>query len=158
MFIFHTDYVLTLGRFFKHNDPGFPYYNTSGNVIPATGGIYNRGGRGFPDIAAAGDNAVVILNGQSGTIGGTSQAAPIAAAIFTRINEERLQAGKKPIGFANPALYKKPDGFYDVIVGDQSSGGTCDNKGFSAGTGWDPVTGLGTPNYPVLVEYFKGLA
>lgn len=30
----------------------------------------------------------------------------------------------------------------------------CNTKGFEAVQGWDPVTGLGTPNYPKMLEYF----
>lgn len=84
--------------------------------------------------------------------------APIFAAILTRINEERIRAGKKSIGFANPAFYKNPSMFHDVTKGDQSArGGACKGKSFSAVKGWDPVTGLGTPNYPAMLKYFMSL-
>jgi hypothetical protein len=33
----------------------------------------------------------------------------------------------------------------------------CGSQGFQASKGWDPVTGLGTPNYPKMLEYFLGL-
>ena len=89
-------------------------------------------------------------------------AAPIAAAVFTRINEERIAAGKPVIGFVNPTLYQNPGMFNDITVGDQSKGGpngdgnpsACGNNGFSAVEGWDPVTGLGTPNYPAMLKVF----
>lgn len=96
-------------------------------------------------------------------------AAPIIAAIFNRINEERLNVGKGPIGFANTALYKAYDNgfefFNDITTGDQRLGGqysarypsACGNNGFSAVEGWDPVTGLGTPKYDKLVKYFVRL-
>lgn len=42
--------------------------------------------------------------------------------------------------------------FADICV--ISSGGTL---GFEAVKGWDPVTGLGTPNYPKMLELFMGL-
>lgn len=35
------------------------------------------------------------------------------------INEERIRKGKKSIGFANPALYKNPSTFNDMVVGNQ---------------------------------------
>ncbi|QLI69459.1 Tripeptidyl-peptidase sed1 [Metarhizium brunneum] len=146
-----------VASFFASNDPGFPSYNTSENKIPTDGGIYNRAGRGFPDIAAIGDYGVIVLNGQPGRTGGTSMSAPIVAAIFTRVNEVRLKAGKKPIGFANPALYKNPAMFKDVTLGSQSGDAACNGNGFSAVQGWDPVTGLGTPDFPAVVEYFSNL-
>ena len=34
---------------------------------------------------------------------------------------------------------------------------TGNTLGFSAVEGWDPVTGLGTPNYPKMLEYFMSL-
>jgi len=30
----------------------------------------------------------------------------------------------------------------------------CGTAGFSAVSGWDPVTGLGTPNYLKMLAYF----
>lgn len=83
--------------------------------------------------------------------------APIFAAILNRINEERLNAGKAVIGFANPAMYKNPAAFRDVTLGAQTGDSACNGKGFSAVEGWDPVTGLGTPKYPELLKYFMGL-
>jgi len=88
--------------------------------------------------------------------GGTSMSAPLVAAIFTRINEERLAVGKKPIGFANPTLYDNPQMFNDITVGDQRNGG-CGTIGFSAVEGWDPVTGLGTPRYEDWLTVFMAL-
>ncbi|KAK6439473.1 hypothetical protein LTR95_004324 [Oleoguttula sp. CCFEE 5521] len=89
--------------------PPYKTYNTSGmNNPPETvtkGGIYNVGGRGYPDISAVGDNVVIFNNGAPTLIGGTSASAPVFAAIVNRINEERLAVGKKPVGFLNPTLY-----------------------------------------------------
>ena len=46
--------------------------------------------------------------------GGTSAAAPLFGAMINRINDERLLAGKKPIGFLNQILYQHPEVFTDV--------------------------------------------
>ncbi|OTA00191.1 tripeptide peptidase [Trichoderma parareesei] len=155
-----------IASYFANHDPGYASYNTSGGVIPTTGGIYNRAGRGYPDVSAVGDNGVVVNKEEEVLEGGTSMSAPLFAGILTRINEERIAAGKSPIGFANPALYANPSMFHDITVGNQAKGGpngdsgasACGNTGFSAVSGWDPVTGLGTPDYPALLEYFLGLA
>ncbi|KAL7805628.1 subtilisin-like protein [Trichoderma gracile] len=155
-----------IASYFASHDPGYGSYNTSGGVIPTSGGIYNRAGRGYPDVAAVGDNGVVVNKEEEVLEGGTSMSAPLFAGILTRINEERIAAGKGPIGFANPALYANPSMFHDITVGNQAKGGpngdseasACGNTGFSAVAGWDPVTGLGTPNYPALLEYFLGLS
>lgn len=120
--------------------------------------MYNRAGRGFPDVAAAGDNGAVVLDGKNISMYGTSMSAPIFAAILTRINEERIKVGKKLVGFVNPALYKNPAMFHDITIGDQLiGGGKCKDKAFSTTPGWDPVTGLGTPNYPAMLSYFLSL-
>jgi len=103
-----------------------------------------------------GDNGATVVNGDSTYNGGTSMSAPLVAAIFTRINEERLSAGKSPIGFANPTLYANPQMFNDITVGNQTHGG-CGTNGFSAVAGWDPVTGLGTPKYDAWLETFLAL-
>lgn len=147
--------------FFDNHDPGFPSYNTTDGTFPQNGpGLYNRIGRGYPDVSAVGDYGVIGSKGKMSTDGdGTSMSAPILAAILTRINEERLAAGKKPVGFVNPAFYKNPSMFHDVTVGRMGTDDSfsCDGKSFSAAEGWDPVTGLGTPDYPAMSKYFASL-
>ena len=115
------------------------------------GGLYNRNGRGYPDVSAIGDNVLIFNNGAPTLIGGTSAAAPVFAAILNRINEERLAAGKTPVGFVNPTLYAHPEILHDITVGNNSG---CGTAGFYASKGWDPVTGLGTPNYPAMLKQF----
>ena len=144
--------------YFNNYDPGFPSYTITGGKIPTTGnGVFNRGGRAYPDMAALGDNGVVVFEGEVGRSGGTSMSAPIVASIFTRINEERLAKGKSPIGFANPALYANPAMFNDVTIGDMTSNGLCEGRGFKAVPGWDPISGLGTPDYKKFLKYFESL-
>ncbi len=61
-----------------------------------------------------------------------------------------MKAGKGPLGFINPTLYKHPEMLHDITKG---GNGNCKaDGGFEAGSGWDPVTGLGTPDYPKLLE------
>jgi subtilase family serine protease len=128
--------------------------------------------RGVPDIAlqaSAGTGALVFLSlppdGLSGLqcgaapcstgwydIGGTSLSCPQWAglvAIAAQINHGGL-------GLINPALYKiganparYAAGFYDVTTGNNTADPTV--AGYPATTGWDPVTGLGTPNAALLL-------
>lgn len=140
-----------VATFFADHNPPYPYY--SGNDTNGTG-IYNRIGRGYPDVAANGDNIAVFNEGEYGTSGGTSASAPIFSSIINRINEERLNSGKKSLGFLNPALYSNPSMLNDITNGTNPG---CNTVGFSAVSGWDPVTGLGTPNYPKMLEYFLSL-
>lgn len=89
---------------------------------------------------------------------GTSASAPIFAGIVSLLNEARANAGMSPLGFANPLLYhianQRPGAFRDITVGNNrcSSQGACCEAGFQATVGFDPATGLGSPNYSVLRE------
>jgi subtilase family serine protease len=140
--------------------------------IPATA-------RGVPDIAlqaSAGTGALVFLSlppdgndsniNQTGwyDIGGTSLSCPQWAglvAIADQINKDKY--GQTGLGLINPALYKLASNpasyaadFFDVAH-TAVAGVENDNQedpsipGYPAGPGWDPVTGLGTPNAAALI-------
>ncbi len=111
---------------------------------------WNATGRGFPDVAALGgavNKYCVNLENSFGGVDGTSAATPVVAAIFAKLNDLRLRAGKPPMGFLNPFIYANPTAFNDVTTGCNNNGG---KYGFTATKGWDPATGLGTPNYALL--------
>ncbi|KAI1111587.1 peptidase S8/S53 domain-containing protein [Nemania sp. NC0429] len=131
-------------HFMKHYAPNYGpnVYNNSGKA------------RGFPDVAAIGLNVATVWNGSTYGVGGTSASAPIFAGIVTLLNEERIAIGKGPIGFLNPTLYKHPEAFNDITIGNNPG---CGTDGFNATPGWDPVTGLGTPNYEKLLPIFLRL-
>lgn len=74
--------------------------------------------------------------------------------MINNINELRLGTGKKPIGFLNNILYAHPEIFNDITTGTNPG---CGVKGFSAVPGWDPVTGLGTPDFPKMRDLFLSL-
>ena len=82
-------------------------------------------------------------------IGGTSSSSPQWAGLIAVANEMN---GGKQLGYINPALYAIASNsamyaadFYDVTTGNNTQPGSG-IAGFPATTGWDPVTGLGTPN------------
>jgi tripeptidyl-peptidase I len=131
----------------------YPYY-IDGDYNSSTAGLYNRNGRGYPDVSAIGDNILFFSKGIPKRQGGSSASAPVFASILTRINNERLKAGKSTVGFVNPTLYKYPYVLHDITVGSNPG---CDTDGFTVSKGWDPVTGLGTPNYPAMLELFMSL-
>ena len=118
-------------------------------------GTYNALGRAFPDVSANGWNIATFTNGYLYLESGTSAAAPIFASIITRLNEERILAGKGPVGFLNNILYQHPGMFNDITDG--SNYGCNGSTAFYASPGWDPVTGLGTPNYPKMRDVFLSL-
>ena len=57
------------------------------------------------------------------------------------------------MGFLNPFLYKNADAFTDIIKGTNAIGrGTGPSPiGYAAAQGWDPATGLGTPQVDKLL-------
>jgi subtilase family serine protease len=91
--------------------------------------------------------------------GGTSFATPIFAGMIALINQ--MQDWPKGQGLANPMLYTLAAGanystlFHDVTSGNNNctagatSCGTT-TTGFSAGTGYDEVTGLGSVDLAVI--------
>jgi subtilase family serine protease len=95
-----------------------------------------------------------VAGSQAGwqVLGGTSGAAPVWAALLALADSSPACHGRS-IGFANPALYRAAGDayrrdFHDVLHGTNAFIGS---QGFSAKRGYDPVTGLGSPNATPLV-------
>lgn len=130
--------------FLKDYPPGYTAlrYNNTGNS------------RAYPDVSANGANYVVAIDGGFELVYGTSASSPVFGSIITLINNELIAAGKNPVGFINPTLYAYPDVLNDITEGTNEG---CGTDGFSSAPGWDPVTGLGTPNYPAMLELFLSL-
>ncbi len=110
--------------------------------------------RGIPDVSANGVAYVIAIDGNFSYVYGTSASTPTFGSILTLINAARLDFGKSPIGFINPVLYANPGMFNDITEGGNQG---CGTPGFSAVSGWDPVTGLGTPNFPKMLRVWLGL-
>jgi kumamolisin len=122
-----------------------PTFQQNAGVPALTNGFV---GRGVPDVAGDADPTTgyaVLVDGQNAVIGGTSAVAPLWAGLVALINQ---QMGK-PVGYLTPLLYQVPESaFHDIV-----SGGT---DGYNAGPGWDPCTGLGSPNGTALMNALMG--
>ncbi|KAJ7261226.1 subtilisin-like protein [Mycena rebaudengoi] len=122
------------------------------NPPPFPADVFNSTGksRAFPDISVNGANYVVARSGAFECAFGTSASTPVVGAMLTMINDARLALGKKPIGFINPAIYSAAfqNAFHDITTGSNPG---CGTEGFAAAEGFDPVSGLGTPNFPRLL-------
>lgn len=114
-------------------------------------------------MAALGFRMLVVWYQNITLSGGTSASGPLFAGLLALLNDVRLNAGKPPLGFANPFLYKAASvyaGAYNpVTFGDNRCGElgkfgqqSCCQYGFDAAPLWNPLTGLGTPNYSVLKQ------
>ena len=65
------------------------------------------------------------------------------------MNEARTKAGKQPLPFLNPLIYPvmSSGSIRDITTGS--------NGAFSAGIGYDLVTGIGVPDLKALTEELK---
>ena len=99
--------------------------------------------RTIPDLAFTADSVMIFDTYDGGGfygIGGTSVATPIMAGLVSIIDQTRGTASYSGQDFLN-RLYSLPaNAFTDITTGD--------NGLFTAGPGYDLVTGLGTPNVP----------
>ncbi|OBZ77185.1 Tripeptidyl-peptidase sed3 [Grifola frondosa] len=109
---------------------------------------FNVSGRGFPDVSAKGDDFRVWVGSPFASYG-TSASSPTFASIIALLNDRLASAGRPPLGFLNPFLYTKGvAALTDIVAGNNTN---CNNQGFEATPGWDPVTGLGTPDFAKLL-------
>jgi len=137
--------------------------------MPPTGSFPPLG-RATPDVSALGEDYHVYVGVQNGYLSGTSASAPAFAALISLLNEARLQAKMPAMGFLNPFVYKNADAFHDVVKGTNAIGdpftpgykpGTPPpprKRGYNCTKGWDPVTGVGTPNFGKLLAAAMGTA
>jgi len=125
-------------------------FKANSSSLPSSA-YYNNSGRGYPDVAALAGQVnpyFISYNGGKFTaVAGTSAASPVVAGIFAQLNDVRLKAGKSSLGFLNQLIYQNPSAFNDVTSGTNDDGQT---SGFTAISGWDAATGMGTPNYDKL--------
>jgi len=136
-----------------------PTWQANANVPPSVnpGG---RIGRGVPDVAGNADPNTgyqILADGQEGSVGGTSAVAPLWAGLIACINQKL----GTPAGFLNPLLYTlaannaaNANTVNDITTGNNDITGQI--GGYSAGPGWDPCTGVGTPNGTALANALAG--
>lgn len=117
----------------------------------------------LPDISLNASNAhdpyLVVSRGGTELAGGTSASAPAFAGMVALLNEYLVRNGvqaRPGLGNINPKLYAMaaagtPGVFHDITVGDSSvpcalNTPSCvgGRLGFTAGVGYDLVTGLGS--------------
>jgi subtilase family serine protease len=139
-------------------------------------GVPNDGARDVPDISFnasdAHDAYLVVSEGGVWGVGGTSASAPSFAGMVAVLNQYLLQnqvQTKPGVGNLNPKLYGMAAGgasgiFHDVTTGDnivpcQVGAINCADGsfGYTAGVGYDLVTGLGSVDAYNLITAWSGI-
>jgi tripeptidyl-peptidase-1 len=125
--------------------------------------FFNANNRAYPDVVALGDRILIWSSGSISITAGTSASTPIFAALVSLLNDARLNAGKKQLGFLAPLLYQMQaddaSTFNDITVGSSSwsrSSYSC-KYGYGCSAGWDPASGLGSLSYQNAVRYILRL-
>jgi uncharacterized membrane protein len=131
-----------------------PSYQQSVNMTAAGG---SQTMRNLPDVAMIADiqSFLIANNGQSYSIGGTSEAAPLWAGFIALANQQAAANGKPRVGFVNPAIYavggssSYQSDLHDIVTGNDG--------GFNAMPGYDLATGWGTPAGQKLINGLTGV-
>jgi len=132
-----------------------------------------RSERGYPDVAALADPATGVYDcdddsctspDQSGQDGGTSLSTPLWAGFMADINSYLASHGDNAAGFINPTLYaiaSRPSlytsAFHEITCPPGRPHDLCTNGKYDVARGWNPVTGLGTPDVYQLALAFAAL-
>ena len=126
-------------------------------------GVPSDGARDVPDVSIAAspnhDAYIIYTGGQASEIGGTSAGSPQFSGMAILLTQYLISNGYQPspgLGNINPAIYQNlapvSGVFHDIATGSNMvppcSNNTCSGTpmGFSAGPGYDQVTGWGTPD------------
>ena len=138
-------------------------YLHSGVPLPT---YFSKTGRAYPDVSVIGHNCPTWQSGEVSPVDGTSCSSPTFAAIVGILNSHQLARGRSRLGLATPTLYamhqSEPGIFNDITKGNnwcteteccptRKDGGS--DFGYLAIKGWDPVTGLGTPNVGKMLKW-----
>ncbi len=128
-----------------------PAWQQLSGVITTT----NKGSktlRNGPDVSANANFTFYVCADQTtctaNDYGGTSFAAPMWAAFLALTNQQAATNGKAAVGFLNPTIYADnitstySTNFHDITSGKSGS--------YSAGTGYDLVTGWGSPKAALI--------
>jgi subtilase family serine protease len=134
-----------------------PWWQQAAGIINANNGgstTYRNG----PDVSANANYTFYVCANQTtctaNEIGGTSFAAPMWAAYMALVNQQNAATGHPPLGFINPNIYalnvtaSYSAGFHDITGGTSGS--------YSAVTGYDLVTGWGSPTSGLIDALVNG--
>jgi len=138
-------------------------------------GVPNDGARDVPDIAVSAswshDGYLMYAGGGLYAQGGTSAATPVFAGFVALLNQYLVSKGvlsQPGLGNINPTLYRlaqsAPGAFHDIAIGDNivpcmqgTPNCATGSFGYTAGPGYDLVTGLGSVDvYKLATSWTAG--
>ncbi len=120
-----------------------PSWQTGPGVLDS----FSNGRRQVPDVAADADPATgwsIYVEGSSGQAGGTSAATPFWASSMLLVEQYAAAHGVGRLGFVDPLLYALAAARQSVAAFHQITQGG--NRYYQATPGWNPATGLGSPD------------
>jgi Pro-kumamolisin, activation domain len=126
--------------------------------ISSVKGLYCRE---VPDVSANGGQWFVVYYGGSWSgLGGTSLSAPIWSALIALIDDSSARCRKAAVGFINPSLYQlaasTPADFNQITPGGSNNDYGPPGSPYPATSGYDMVTGLGSPAGANLAQSLCG--
>ncbi len=131
------------------NRPAPSWQEVGSAAAPISAG----GGRGVPDVSSSAADNYLYFEGTPEQAGGTSFASPLWAGLVADLDAKWGHL----LGFVTPSLYhvgaNEPSGQIGEGLVDVTGGANCVG---TASTGWDPVTGWGSPRAAVLFDDLLG--
>jgi uncharacterized membrane protein len=121
-------------------------------------GVPADGQRDVPDVsltASIHDGYLIVYQGSVYYVGGTSAASPSFAGLMALVNQQTgARQGNANTSFYALATLQGSGGlsyFHDIVSGNNSVPGLT---GFSAASGYDPASGLGSVDAAILVNHW----
>ncbi|KAJ6552831.1 peptidase S8/S53 domain-containing protein [Mycena capillaripes] len=136
----------------RYQDSAVSAYLKATNNTHTT--AFNVSGRAVPDLSAIFFVDWIFDQEIINFLETPEFSAAIFASIVALLNNERIAAGKPSLGFLNPLIYEHGEAFRDFTTGSNPG---CNTPGFNATSGWDPVSGFGSPLYSKLQKIIKDL-
>jgi len=138
------------------NGIGLPSYQQGiANSANGASNTYRNG----PDVAMNATNVWDIYNnGSAEAVQGTSVSSPLWAGFMALANQQAVSLGDGPLGCINYAIYPLGEGnaytsaFHDITTGNNNKYG---NFGYNAVSGYDLVTGWGSPKGQTLINFLS---
>jgi len=139
------------------------YLNSS--VVKPPSSYYNSNGRIYPDVTVVSHNFVTYIAGSPYTVDGTSASTPTFAGMVSRWNALLQAEGKPPLGALGPLFYQMSElcdnCFVDITIGNNhaTENEVCNSSfGYKAAKGYDPVYGLGLPNFDAIYNFIQKMS